>query len=195
MALSGWRIFIETSVLSRKTKAKHGNASLVQAFFLWRYLKKPPDPAAEEPFGMSRFSLVLVGLVVAALPALAQGTATTTTIWAGVYTDEQAVQGARLYPSACSVCHGKALEGVPDEGDPALASPGFMVEWDGQTMADLVHHIHTGPSDNSGGMDPDTAVAMAAFILNQNGVPSGKTPLSTDAKEEAKILFKEQKPK
>ena len=67
---------------------------------------------------MSRFSLVLVALAVAAAPALAQGTAPTTTIWAGVYTDEQAVQGARIYPSACSVCHGKALEGVPDEGIP-----------------------------------------------------------------------------
>jgi cytochrome c5 len=170
----------------------------VQVFFLWRYLKKsagPRQPAAEEAFDMSRFPLVLIALAMAAMPALAQGTATTTTIWAGVYTEEQAVQGARIYPSACSVCHGKALEGVPDEGDPALASPGFMVEWDGQTMADLVHHIHTGPSDNSGSMDPDTAVALAAFILNQNGVPSGKTPLSTDAKEEAKILFKEQKPK
>jgi mono/diheme cytochrome c family protein len=151
---------------------------------------------------MSRFSLVLAALAVAAAPALAQdnatrayGIPTTTNIWAGVYTDEQAVQGARIYPSACSLCHGKQLEGVPDEGNPALASPGFMVEWDGQTMADLVRHIHIGPSDNSGGMDADTAVALAAFILNQNGVPSGKTPLSTDAKEEAKILFKEQKPK
>ena len=151
---------------------------------------------------MSRFSLVVAALAVAAAPALAQGnaagafgTATTTNIWAGVYTQDQAVQGARIYPSACSECHGKALEGVPDEGNPALASPGFMVEWDGQTMADLVRHMHTGPSDQPGDMDPDTAVALTAFILNQNGVPSGKTPLSTDAKDEAKILFTEQKPK
>jgi mono/diheme cytochrome c family protein len=172
---------------------------------LWRYLKNPAGPwkpAAKEPFGMSRFSLVLAALAVASLPALAQGnapsasgTATTTDIWAGIYTNEQAVQGARIYPSACSECHGKALEGVPDEGNPALASPGFMVEWDGQTMADLVRHIHIGPSDNSGGMDPDTAVALAAFILNQNGVPSGKTPLSTDANDEAKIRFTQFKPK
>ena len=44
-------------------------------------------------------------------------------------------------------------------------------------------------------MDRVTAVALAAFILNRNGAPSGKTPLSTDAKEEAKILFTEGKPK
>ena len=151
---------------------------------------------------MARFSLILVALAVAAAPALAQGngagaagTTTTTNIWAGVYTTQQAVEGAKIYPSACGECHGKALEGVPDEGNPALASPGFMVEWDRQTMADLVRHIHIGPSDNSGAMDPDTAVALAAFILNQNGVPAGKTPLSTDAKEEARILFLEQKPK
>ena len=64
-----------------------------------------------------------------------------------------------------------------------------MVDWDGQTMADLVRHIHTGLSDKPGDMDAPTAVVLAAFILNQNGVPSGKTPLSTDAREQAKILF------
>lgn len=150
---------------------------------------------------MPRFSLLLAALAVAAAPALAQdngvrtsGIPTTTNIWAGVYTEAQAAQGANLYASACSDCHGKALEGDPGQGFPALVSPGFMVEWDGQTMADLVRHIHTAPNDNPADMDPDTAVAMAALILNMNGVPAGKTPLSTDAKEEAKILFLEHKP-
>ena len=158
---------------------------------------------------MSPMKLFLAGLALAAAPALtpawAQGTQstapvsayngvhTTTDIWAGVYSDEQADNGAMIYRSGCSVCHGKQLEGVPDEGNPALASPGFMVEWDGQTMADLVRHIHVSPSDRPGDMDPLTAVALAAFILNQNGVPSGKTPLSTDRTEEAKILFTERK--
>lgn len=152
---------------------------------------------------MSRLSMVLAALAVVGAPALAQenaahssfGIPTTTNIWAGVYTDEQAEQGRTFYAAACAECHGKQLEGVADEGNPALAASSFMVEWDGQTMADLVRHIHTAPSDNLGDMDPLTAVALAAFILNQNGVPSGKTPLSTDAKEEAKILFMEQKPK
>lgn len=151
---------------------------------------------------MSRFSLVLAALAVAAAPALAQndaarayGTATTTNIWAGVYTDQQAAQGQKFYAAACGDCHGEHLEGDPGQGFPAVAGPGFMVEWDGQTMADLVRHIHTRPNDNPSDMDPLTAVEMAAFILNQNGVPSGKIPLSTDAKEEAKILFTQDKPK
>ena len=139
---------------------------------------------------MSRFSLVLAVVAMAAAPALAQdnaarayGILTTTNIWAGVYTDEQAAQGQLIYAAACSVCHGKQLEGDPGEGNPALAAPGFMVEWDGQTMAGLVRHIHTATNDNPGDMDRDTAVALAAFILSRNGVPSGKAPLSTDAKE------------
>ena len=146
---------------------------------------------------MARFSLVLMALALAAAPALAQGSGilTTTNIWAGIYTIEQAAQGQRFYAAACAECHGKQLEGVPDEGFPALASGGFMVEWDGQTVAALVRHMHTRPSDNPGDMDPDTAVALTAFVLNQNGVPSGKTALSTDPNEQAKILFTQAKPK
>ena len=151
---------------------------------------------------MSRSSLVLAILTVAILPALAQdnaggayyGVRATTNIWGGVYTDQQAAEGQTIYAAACTACHGKQLEGDPDQGFPALATPGFMVEWDGQTMAGLVRHIHTGIGNNAGDMDRVTAVALAAFILNRNGVPSGKTPLSTDTKEEAKILFTKDKP-
>jgi mono/diheme cytochrome c family protein len=156
---------------------------------------------------MSRFSLFMAVTAMVAAPALAQnsaaqdnaarayGIATTSNIWAGVYTDQQAAQGQKFYAAACGDCHGEHLDGDPGQGFPGLAGPGFMVEWDGQTMADLVRHIHTRPNDNPGDMDPITAVEMAAFILNQNGVPSGKTPLSTDATEQAKILFTETKPK
>lgn len=145
---------------------------------------------------MSRFSLLLAALVIASVPALAQtGISTTTNIWAGVYTDAQAAQGRKFYAAACVECHGKELEGDPGQGFPGVAGPTFMVEWDGQTMADLVRHIHTRPNDNPGDMDPATAVALAALILQQSGVPSGKTPLSTDLKEEAKILFTQSKPK
>jgi mono/diheme cytochrome c family protein len=152
---------------------------------------------------MSRISFILAAsLAVVALPAAAQdnaarnnGIATTTNIWAGVYTDAQAAQGQKFYGAACEDCHGEHQEGDPGQGFPGVAGPGFMVEWDGQTMADLVRHIHTRPNDNRSDMDPETAVEMAAFILKANGVPSGKTPLSTDAKEEAKILFTETRPK
>lgn len=156
---------------------------------------------------MSRLSLVLAALAVAAAPALAQnnsaqnnaarayGVAATTNIWDGVYTDQQAAQGEKFYAAACGDCHGEHLEGDPGQGFPGIAGGSFMVEWDGQTMADLVRHIHTRPNDNPGDMDRETAVEMAAFILKENGVPAGKTPLSTEEKVEAKILFTESKPK
>src|SRR5690242_2900660 len=152
---------------------------------------------------MFRPWLVLAAFALASLPALAQGNLshansvmlTTTNIWAGVYTDEQAAQGHKFYTAACSECHGDQLEGDPGQGFPGLADAGFMVAWDGQSMADLVQHIHIAPNDKPGDMDQTTAVVLAAFILSRNGVPSGKTPLSTDAKEEAKILFTEVKPK
>lgn len=151
---------------------------------------------------MSRFSLVLAVLAVAAAPALARenfarlyGVFITTDIWSGVYTDRQAAQGQKLYAAACSVCHGNQMQGDPDEGFPGLVGLKFLVAWNGQTMADLVRHIHTAPNDNPGDMDPRTAVALAAFILNRNGAPSGKIPLSTNVKQEAKILITDHKPR
>jgi cytochrome c5 len=153
---------------------------------------------------MSNYWLVAIVVVaISSAPALLHaqdtaskaynGIATNRNIWEGIYTDEQAAEGQAIYAGGCSVCHGKQLEGVPDEGNPALAAPSFMVEWDGQTMADLVRHIHAAPNDQPGDIDPLTGVALAAFILNQNGVPPGKTPLATDRAEQAKILFVERK--
>jgi cytochrome c5 len=154
---------------------------------------------------MSKYLVVLAVLALASAtplaPVMAQDTAskayngipTNKTIWEGVYTDEQAAAGQAIYASGCSVCHGKQLEGVPDEGNPALAAPSFMIEWDGQTMADLVRHLHAQPNDNPGDIDPVTGVQLAAFILNMNGVPAGKTPLSTERADQAKILFTERK--
>lgn len=150
---------------------------------------------------MSPFSLVLAVLTVAAAPALAQenvarlyGVYITTNIWAGIYTDEQAAQGRKFYAAACSGCHGDQMQGDPGDGFPGLAGLKFMVAWDGQTMADLVHHIHAAPNGSPGDVGSRTAVELAAFILNQNGAPSGKIPLSTDEKEEAKILITDHKP-
>lgn len=145
---------------------------------------------------MSKFVLALATVAVVAAPVKAQdnaarllGVTPTANIWSGVYTDAQAKKGEAIYAGGCSDCHGDQLDGDPGDGFPALASPGFMVEWDGQTMADLVRHIHTGIGNNAGEMDPETAVTLAAFILSRNGVPSGQAALSTDPKEEAGILF------
>jgi mono/diheme cytochrome c family protein len=148
------------------------------------------------PVVLAALALMLVGAPVSAQDTASKsftGIPTTRNIWDGVYTDQQAAEGQTIY-QGCVECHQRQLEGDPSEGVPALAAPSFMVEWDGQTVADLVRHIHTAPNDNPGDIDPATATSLTAFILNQNGVPPGKTPLSTDRAEEAKILFTERKP-
>ena len=90
---------------------------------------------------MWKYLAVLALLAVASAtpltPVLAQDTAskayngipTNKTIWDGIYTEDQAAAGQMIYASGCSVCHGKQLEGVPDEGNPALAAASFMIEW------------------------------------------------------------------
>ena len=70
-----------------------------------------------------------------------------------------------------------------------------MVEWDGQTMADLVRHIHTWPHDNPGDMDRDTRRGAGRLHPESERGAFRQDSAFTDMKEEAKILFTKDKPK
>jgi hypothetical protein len=104
----------------------------------------------------------------------------TRSIWSGVYTDAQAARGEKDYHQQCVWCHMDFLEGDPSEGPPPLAGDHFMVNWDGLSLADLAHHMHTQPNDDPSDIEYTTATDLVAFILKFNNVPAGKTELPAD---------------
>ncbi len=94
----------------------------------------------------------------------------------GPYTEAQAEEGAVLFLENCARCHGLRLQG--DFGPP-LVGPPFDVHWRGGRVMELFSFIRTNmPADFPGTLDPWNYVAILAFILKSNGVPSGPEPLA-----------------
>jgi cytochrome c len=95
---------------------------------------------------------------------------------AGVYSVTQAAGGAKLFAAQCSTCHGANLEGGVG---PQLAGSDFIAKWTGQTAFD-VHDIVANemPQTAPGTLTPDQALALVAYILQQNNYPAGDAPLT-----------------
>lgn len=122
------------------------------------------------------------------------GVIPTRSVWSGVYTPAQAARGAKIYGQQCVWCHMDFLEGDPSEGPPPLAGDHFMTNWDGTSVADLAHHMHTQPNDDPSDMEAITAADLVAFILQFNKVPAGSGELSSQRSVQAQIGITAQPP-
>lgn len=119
--------------------------------------------------------LFAVALLLAPLAANAQATKP------ALYTDAQAQAGAAVYSQACAACHGQQLEGV---AAPALKGEAFgeMATAQGLTADALLDVIvNTMPQSDPGSLKPDDYNAVTAYILQQNGYPSGSAALAKGA--------------
>jgi cytochrome c len=106
----------------------------------------------------------------------------------GVFTDEQATRGGDVYAATCAHCHGKQLEG--GEEAPALAGQSFMSSWKGSSVGDLVNRARrTMPDDNPGSLTLQQYTDVAAYILQQNHYPAGKTELPVEIEKQKLIKF------
>jgi alcohol dehydrogenase (cytochrome c) len=100
----------------------------------------------------------------------------------GPFTAEQATSGRGLFQANCAVCHGADLSGGPSA--PPLAGRAFAEKWSRRTTRDLVDAIRTMPPTSAGVLGDPLHIAIAAYILQSNGVASGPRPLTvttTDA--------------
>ena len=98
------------------------------------------------------------------------------TIWDGVYTEEQAMRGARLYATHCAACHGDGLGGV--ESAPALVGATFYSNWEGESLDALYERMRISmPQAAPGSLSRAQNADILAFILQAGGRPAGSTPL------------------
>jgi mono/diheme cytochrome c family protein len=107
------------------------------------------------------------------------GQAAASSVWDGVFSEEQVKRGVASYQRECSSCHGVALEG----GDmtPPLVGGAFTSNWNDLTLGDLSERIRlTMPLDSPGRLSRQQNVDVIAFILKTNAWPSGATELLPD---------------
>ena len=108
-----------------------------------------PDLTAEEISSLANyirnawtndFGSVSTEEVAAVLEGLEE-TGQMASVWDGVFTEAQASRGQAVYPGSCGTCHGRRLNGAPEDPDmrstPPLARARFLRVWEGRSLATL----------------------------------------------------------
>jgi mono/diheme cytochrome c family protein len=100
-------------------------------------------------------------------------------VWSGVYTEDQAKRGEAISNKLCTSCHGPELSG--GEAGPTLVGLEFVGNWNNLTVADFFDRVHaTMPADAPGTLTPQQTSDVAAYVFKLNKYPAGKTELPTD---------------
>ena len=93
------------------------------------------------------------------------------------YTNQQANTGISVYQAACADCHLENLQGSGTA--PQLAGTNFRNSWGGRPAAQMLQYMRSSmPPGGEGSLTDDEYSAITAYIMNQNGVDPGTTPLS-----------------
>jgi alcohol dehydrogenase (cytochrome c) len=97
----------------------------------------------------------------------------------GVFSATQAEAGLAVYQSNCAVCHGTNLQG--SGGVPAVRGGAFASRWRGRSVAELFGYLRTSmPPAGVGTLSDPQYLALVAYMLRENGYPSGEQPLDPD---------------
>ena len=115
----------------------------------------------------------------------------------GVFTEAQAKRGQAVYPGPCGTCHGRRLNGAPDDPDmrstPPLARAKFLRDWEGRSLATLFEYTRaTMPESNPGSLTDEEYVDVIAYMLSVGGMPAGDDELQPDPKSLARVVIQQQ---
>ena len=139
---------------------------------------------------MDRKVFASVCLLLAGLGLTAQSTRT---IWDGIYTEEQAARGEKLYAERCGKCHGDTLGG--QEAAPALTGTTFYSNWEGEALEALFDRMRsTMPQDKPGSLSRAQNADILAHMLKVGGFPAGDVPLDGQAGTLTAIKYVTYKP-
>jgi len=115
-------------------------------------------------------------------------------VWDSVYTEAQATRGQAVYTGACAICHGRRLNGAPDDPDmrstPPLARARFLRVWEGTSLAMLYEYTRaTMPEDNPGSLTDQEFVDVLAYMLAVGGMPAGDDELLPEPRGLARVVI------
>ncbi|MEO5898344.1 MAG: cytochrome c [Vicinamibacterales bacterium] len=125
-------------------------------------------------------SLTVWGAVVAA--GAADGIQAKKTTNDGIYTTAQADGAKAQFEKTCAECHSFTVATKKKPKDKPLGDDPFFEEWTGRPVSELVSLIHlTMPDDGSADVTEEEAANLVAYVLQQNGYPTGSVPLAKDS--------------
>jgi mono/diheme cytochrome c family protein len=142
--------------------------------------------------------LMILLLVAAAAAAVQEPVRFTRWVWDGVYTSEQASRGRALYGKYCAECHGPDLLGRSDvppppppfpgmiirPGSPALRGADFVSNWNDLSAGNIWERIRISmPQNAPGSLSRQQNADILAYILQENGYPTGVGELQPDKTE------------
>jgi len=137
------------------------------------------DPRATEAGGPAPATDSTAPTASTAPPAPTTSRAARGNVRDGVYSSAQAERAAVVYAQACAPCHADDLRGTGIA--PSLVGVGFLSRWEGRTLGDLSTWIQTEmPLSAPSSLSAATYLDIAAYILSENGFPSGTTDLPAD---------------
>jgi mono/diheme cytochrome c family protein len=118
-------------------------------------------------------------------------------VWDGVFTEAQADRGQGVYSGACGMCHGRRLNGAPDDPDmrstPPLARARFLRIWEGRSLATLFEFMRARmPENNPGSLTDEEYVDVIAYMLSVGGMPTGDEELRPDPQTLALAVIQQQ---
>ena len=123
----------------------------------------------------------------------AEGSAQTRTTNDGIYTKAQADRAKKQYDRMCADCHPFTVAARKKPKDLPLGDEPFVQSWTGRSVGEMVTLIAlTMPNDGSATVTEAEAVDLVAYILQRNGYPAGKKPLT---RETASALLQPPKKK
>jgi hypothetical protein len=100
-------------------------------------------------------------------------------VWDGVFSAAQADRGARSV-TRCQGCHGPQLAGT--DRAPALKGAGFLANWEDGSVNRLFSKIRdTMPPGNTDSLSPEAKLDVLAYLLRENGFPTGAADLALNA--------------
>ena len=132
--------------------------------------------------GIWAAATMVVGARASQDPAPAKGVS----VLDGVFTDAQVARGKTVFDANCVSCHGNALEG--GESAPALVGSGFIANWNGSTVGDLVDRTRRSMPDGApGSLTRPQYTDVITYILSANRYPTGKTELPVEVEKQKTI--------
>lgn len=114
-------------------------------------------------------------------------------IWDGVFSAEQVARGKKSYAISCADCHGENLEG-DGKKSPALKGETFFKNWSNKSVHKLIDQTwRTMPPEEPKTLSRELCTDVTAYILAENGYPTGRADLAVDAPDLRQIIIQAPK--